>query len=107
MKYIVSFPLLALSFCLSGCDAIGNFADRVGSHMPVVGERCEHWQCMTESGRQVSAINKRNREMQEEKARAAAQADAGANVGAQAPTPASTPSGPLPPDRKPVPQRVQ
>jgi hypothetical protein len=43
---------------LSGCNWIGRQADAVGSHMPVIGERCEHWQCITSSGRQRSDMYK-------------------------------------------------
>ena len=49
--------VLAIS-TLSGCNWIGRQADAVGSHMPVIGERCEHWQCITESGRQKSDMYK-------------------------------------------------
>ena len=43
---------------LSGCQTIGNWADSVGRHMPVIGERCEHWQCITSSGQAESDYNK-------------------------------------------------
>lgn len=39
---------------LGGCQWIGDTADRWGEHMPVVGERCEHWQCITVSGQKRS-----------------------------------------------------
>jgi hypothetical protein len=38
-------------FALGGCTWIGNTADSMGEHMPVIGERCEHWQCMTAQGK--------------------------------------------------------
>lgn len=40
---------------MSGCEWI----DDVGRHMPVIGERCENWQCFTEGGRAQSEANKR------------------------------------------------
>jgi hypothetical protein len=53
--------LLLVSICvtLGGCQAIGNFADDVGSYMPVLSdERCEHWQCFTDEGKAQSDYNK-------------------------------------------------
>ena len=47
-----------MALFLGGCQAVGNFADRVGEHMPVLGERCEHWQCFTESGQKQGELNK-------------------------------------------------
>jgi sRNA-binding protein len=50
-------------FVLAGCGAIYDWADGVGQHMPVVAdERCEHWQCLTESGKAKSEKNKKARE---------------------------------------------
>jgi len=46
LAFIIPFLLLALS----GCE----WADE---YMPVIGERCEHWQCFTESGREASDMN--------------------------------------------------
>lgn len=46
--------LLVTSASLSGCQWIGDRADDLGDHLPVIGERCEHWQCFTESGRAQS-----------------------------------------------------
>lgn len=43
---------------LAGCNWIGRQADALGSHMPVIGERCEHWQCLTSSGRATSDMYK-------------------------------------------------
>ena len=52
--------LILLPLLLAGCDAIGNWADNAGKHMPVINEedRCEHWQCMTEEGQAISDKNK-------------------------------------------------
>ena len=59
MKQLTRISLsMALLASISGCDWIGRQADALGSHMPVIGERCEHWQCITESGRQKSEMYK-------------------------------------------------
>lgn len=50
--------LIVACTTISGCETIGNWADSAGSYMPVIGERCEHWQCFTESGRQQSEYKK-------------------------------------------------
>ncbi|MEI6730469.1 MAG: hypothetical protein WCL30_04350 [Pseudomonadota bacterium] len=55
MKNIAAIFMIVL---LTSCQAISNFADGIGKHMPVIGERCEHWQCVTESGRRASEANK-------------------------------------------------
>ncbi len=57
MKY---FALLAPAL-VTGCTWIGNTADSIGSHMPVIGERCEHWQCVTSGGETQSRLNQRER----------------------------------------------
>ena len=59
MRYMV---FLCLLIVVSGCQSVGNWADDVGSYMPVIGERCEHWQCFTEGGRAQSEYNKQMRE---------------------------------------------
>ena len=46
--------LIAMLLPLSGCQAITNWAYDVGSHMPVIGERCEHWQCITASATKIT-----------------------------------------------------
>lgn len=63
MRYTRLLPLLFLPL-LGGCETIGNWADDLGQHMPVIGERCEHWQCFTSSGQEQSEMNKRERMMQ-------------------------------------------
>lgn len=40
---------------LSGCMSL----DEIGRHMPVIGERCENWQCVTTEGQAASAEKKR------------------------------------------------
>jgi hypothetical protein len=57
---------LALVMATAGCSWIGRQADALGSHMPVIGERCEHWQCITKSGRQTSDMYKQQQMEQEE-----------------------------------------
>ncbi len=57
---ITTFTLL-----LSGCTAIGNFADGIGKHMPTIGEPCNHWQCVTESGQRTSEQLKKQEEAAE------------------------------------------
>jgi hypothetical protein len=59
MKRII---LIGCLWALSGCTAIANWADNMGQHMPVVGERCEHWQCLTSSGQAKSNEYKMNRQ---------------------------------------------
>jgi hypothetical protein len=46
-----------LNSILSGCTAISNWADSVGSHFPVIAEPCHNWQCITDDGQKKS--NKR------------------------------------------------
>lgn len=46
--------LFALPLLLNGCNTIYGWADSVGSHMPVIGEPCNHWQCVTNSGQEKS-----------------------------------------------------
>jgi hypothetical protein len=53
------FVLGACVVLLAGCQTIGNWADDVGQHLPVVGDnRCEHWQCFTDEGKAQSDYNK-------------------------------------------------
>lgn len=55
-KYFSLFLFyMGVTALLSGCTAISNWADSVGSHMPTIGEPCYNWQCMTESGQKKSA----------------------------------------------------
>lgn len=53
---LVSAPLILLQ----GCE----WADDLGRHMPVIGERCENWQCFTSSGQAQSEATKRSLEAQ-------------------------------------------
>ena len=50
---------------LTGCNAIYNWADGVGKHLPTIGEPCEHWQCVTESGQRTSEQLKKKEEVSE------------------------------------------
>ena len=52
------FAIVAILPLLAGCNWVGRQADALGSHMPVIGERCEHWQCVTESGQRQSDLYK-------------------------------------------------
>lgn len=45
-------PLLSLTL-LTGCS-FDRMVDSASRSMPVMGERCENWQCMTADGRQKS-----------------------------------------------------
>jgi hypothetical protein len=46
--------LLFALLSLTGCQGFTKWAYKTGDHFPVVGERCEHWECMSESGRIAS-----------------------------------------------------
>ncbi|MFO0389382.1 MAG: hypothetical protein ACK502_06655 [Alphaproteobacteria bacterium] len=39
--------LTASCLSLAGCQTMHGWADYVGGYMPVIGERCNHWQCFT------------------------------------------------------------
>lgn len=60
--------IMILAGCawLSGCTAIGNWADQLGSHMPVIGERCNHWECFSSSGQMQSSYNEQMQERQKD-----------------------------------------
>ena len=58
---------MACLLALSACQTISDAADGLGSYMPVIGERCEHWQCFTEEGQAISDANKA--QMEAEKAK--------------------------------------
>lgn len=58
--------MAAILLPLSACDTVYGFAEDVGSHLPTVGERCEHWQCVTGGGREQSEMKKRMRTMEGE-----------------------------------------
>jgi|GEM_PF-5147594 len=53
--YTIKILLLTSLFLLTQCEWI----DGIGRHFPVIGERCEYWQCFTESGRQKSDEKKK------------------------------------------------
>ena len=50
---------ILLLLILASCQSISDFADRVDKHLPVIGERCEHWQCFTTEGKKISDANKK------------------------------------------------
>jgi len=49
---------IAALLATSGCDWTGRQADALGEYMPVIDYRCEHWQCITSSGKGQSDANK-------------------------------------------------
>lgn len=71
---------------LSGCSWIGRQADALGEHMPVIGERCEHWQCMTTSGQARSEAIKRQQAEEARKKDAIPPAEAPAPAAEETPT---------------------
>jgi hypothetical protein len=74
--FSLRLPFLLLPLWLvSGCNGIGDVADSLGNHLPVIGDRCEHWQCFTESGQEQSEMNKRMRGVQESPPQSAATAN--------------------------------
>ncbi len=50
-----TLPVFSVLLALQGCG----WADDLGRHMPVIGERCESWECFTSSGQAQSDANKR------------------------------------------------
>jgi hypothetical protein len=46
--------IAALFLPLSGCQTISGWADSAGEYLPTIGDRCEHWQCVTDSGQAQS-----------------------------------------------------
>lgn len=56
MKNVATLvSLLALT---TGCQTISGWADAVGDHMPVIGEPCYHWQCVTSEGQRQSDMKR-------------------------------------------------
>jgi hypothetical protein len=49
MRYF-KYIMVLLPFALGSCQ----WFEDLGEHMPVIGERCDHWQCFTESGQEAS-----------------------------------------------------
>ncbi len=52
---------LVLPLLLGGCG----LTDWADANMPVIGERCEHWQCFTSSGQEASQLNHQQRVREE------------------------------------------
>jgi hypothetical protein len=65
VKKILVPAVLLSTFTLNGCA----WFEQVGENFPVVGDRCEYWQCFTEYGQQQSDLIK------QQKARAARNAE--------------------------------
>lgn len=53
-----------LPVLLTGCQTVGQWADDVGEHMPVIGERCHHWECFSSSGQAQSDMNQQYQQPQ-------------------------------------------
>jgi hypothetical protein len=51
---IIRTIALSLLLATSGCISF----DELGRHMPVVGKRCENWECFTSSGQSTSEERK-------------------------------------------------
>lgn len=51
MRVVYLLPVMLMT----GCQSIENWAN---THMPVIGERCYHWQCITGSGQERSEMAK-------------------------------------------------
>lgn len=54
MKLLYQPTIISLLFILGSCQTISGFTDNIGGHLPVIGTRCENWQCVTEGGRKAS-----------------------------------------------------
>ena len=50
----INYLALGLLLSTSGCMSL----DEVGRHMPVVGKRCENWECFSSDGQEVSEERK-------------------------------------------------
>jgi hypothetical protein len=77
--------LCSLPFMLSACG----LEDWANANMPVIGQRCEHWQCFTEGGQQQSDANHQERLREQ----AGGGAGSGGNVPAENP---GAPPAPVP-----------
>jgi hypothetical protein len=82
---------LTLPFALGAC---GMF-DWATQNMPVIGQRCENWQCFTEGGQQQSQLNAQQRQHPADNPAAGGTAAPGTAGGA--PSPAAAPAEPLTP----------
>jgi hypothetical protein len=112
---LFSFRLLplALPLMLGGCG-LTEWADK---NMPVIGQRCENWQCFTSSGQEQSKINHEERIREESGPRTPIEGNPAAAYAQQpAPAPqhyANTPAGgayatpdPMAPGMQPVPTNI-
>ncbi len=99
------FRLLPLTLPLAlGACGLTDWAD---ANMPVIGERCEHWQCFTESGQEQSKLNHQQRVEQETPRTPISGNPPSAYPAPQAavtaPAPAYTPADPMAPGVPPEP----
>jgi hypothetical protein len=93
--------LIGLCAALGGCQSIGDWADDVGTHLPVLSDQsCEHWQCFTSDGQAESDMNRKMREerwRQEEQQEQQGQVQQPIPAQPQSSQPAPKPSGYQPP----------
>jgi len=62
------FGTVLLMVPLGACQMMVNGANKLGSYMPTIGERCENWQCITSEGKAKSDALKQNKEEDEKAA---------------------------------------
>lgn len=97
------FCVVASAISLTSCS----WMDDLGRHMPVIGERCENWQCFTSSGQAQSEMKKRElaaqkaREQQAESGASGRIPINGAQAGAAQAKPAAQPAA----NAQPVPEK--
>ena len=83
---------------LSGCSWLNS----IGDHLPVMGTRCENWQCFTESGQEASDRKKAQEKAQSAGARTPVNPPDGGESTSPSPSPAAE-KGPTPWDSTPTP----
>jgi hypothetical protein len=92
-RFSSRLALVCLPFALTGC---GMF-DWATANMPVIGQRCENWQCFTASGQQESKMNAEQRMHPSENPASAAPGGPPAPGGVPAPMKATAPAAPTAP----------
>jgi hypothetical protein len=93
VKFLLQLSTAISLLMLGGCS----WFNSLGEHFPVIGERCEYWQCFTESGRQQSDA------IRQAKEKAATQQ----SPGNPAPPPVAVPAGEVPASQAAPPSHVQ
>jgi len=87
-------PFLLL---VSACNPVKTI-DSIGDYMPVIGDRCEHWQCITASGQaQSDAIKASEKRMEALKSGQVPPTPPQPQAQALAPAQAAQPQTPTPP----------